>query len=576
LSKNAEVAALLDHIADLLELKQERFKPVAYRRAAEQVRVSTFSVDELAKEGRLHEIPGVGASIAAKIQEYLETGRLKYLQKLEKEVPGGLSGMVDLPGLGPKRVASLHKELGVRGVEDLKEAAKKGKIAQLEGFGEKTQQAILHAVAWSKKSPSSRFLQQRGFEAAKRFMHLIEGTGKTERVAYAGSLRRGRDSIGDVDIVASARKGDEDAVMEAFCSAAEIEKVIAHGSKKSSIRLADGLQVDLRVVEPEQFGAALLYFTGSKAHNVALRKRAMGYGWTLNEYGLTRKKDDKLLAGATEEEVYSKLKVGFIPPELREDHGEIEAAKKDKLPRLVELKDVVSDLHTHTRYSDGRDTPKKMLQAAHKRGLKVYGFSDHSYSLRTPKGETGRLRKQAKELDRLRKDHPDVLVLQGSEVNIKKDGSLDTSKSILKELDYVIGSIHNAFDLSPKEQTKRILKAIDAGIDIFGHPLSRRMPKRPPIRFHEEKVFEACAENGVLLEVDGQPERLDLPGEMIMKAKQAGCRFTLDSDAHSTKGLAHMEAAVVQARRGWLEKQDIVSTWTPKRIEKSLGRIGGH
>lgn len=571
MSKNAEVADILDEIADLLELKEEKFKPVAYRRAAQQVRTFEEDVAELARQGRVHEIPGVGASIAEKVVEIVETGRLKYLEGLKKKVPGGLAPLMELQGLGAKRVAILHKELGVKDADGLKQAAMDGKIAKLEGFGEKTQQAVLEAVT-AKKRVMERFMQSRAHEVADRFLGLIEETGKATRMEYAGSLRRGRDTIGDVDLLVAADGKDAKKIMEVFCSASEIDKVLAHGEKKSSIVLADGLQVDLRVVEPQQYGAALLYFTGSKAHNVALRKRAHGYGWLLNEYGLTRKKDEKVIAGETEQEIYKKLKFDWIAPEIREDRGEIDAAKKGKLPKLIEREDVVADLHNHTTDSDGRHSAEKMLEAARDAGLKLYGISDHSYSLHLPKGETERLRKQRKKLEQLQDDFPELTILQGSEVNIKKDGSLDTPKKILKELDYVIGSVHNAFDLAEKEQTKRILKAVDAGMDIFGHPSARRMPKREPITFDEQKVFEVCAEAGVLLEIDGQPERLDLPGEKVFAAKQAGCLFTVDSDAHSVKGLAYLDSAVVQARRGWLEPKDVVSTWTPKKIQGVLGR----
>ncbi len=572
MSKNTEVAAFLDEFADILELKEVKFKPEAYRRAAQQVRVFPDDIGDVARDERLHEIPGVGASIAAKIAEYVEKGEVKELTKLRKEVPGGLAELMDLPGLGPKRVALLNKELGIKDAASLKKAAEEKKIEKIDGLGAKTQQEILDGLSRQRDKPE-RFPQGRGLQVASRFIRLIEKTGKADSVGYAGSLRRGRDTLGDLDLLVAAGESDAEAIMTAFVSASEVEDVIAHGQKKSSVRLSDGLQVDLRVVTPDQYGAARLYFTGSKAHNVALRKRANGYGWTLNEYGLMRKKDDKVIAGRTEEEIYKKLKFEWIPPEIREDQGEIDAAKKGKLPRLLERSDVIADLHTHTNYSDGRDSPRKMLEAAQASGLKVYGFSDHSYTLRLSKGEDAKIRKQAKELDKLREEFPDMTILLGSEVNIKKDGSLDSPKKILAGLDYVIGSVHNAFDLPEKEQTRRVLKAIDEGIDIFGHPSGRKMPKREPIRFDDRKVFEACAEQGVLLEVDGQPERLDLPGERVLKAKQAGCRFVVDSDAHSTEALEFMGHAVTQARRGWLEKEDVVSTWTAKQIQGALGRM---
>lgn len=570
-SKNAEAAAILDEIADLLELKEEQFKPAAYRRAAAQIRVYDEDVAGLVGEGRVHEIPGVGASIAEKVVEIVETGRLKYLEKLRKQMPGGLAPLMDLPGLGAKRVALLHKELGIKDAKALKKAAQEGKIAKLEGFGKKTEEAVLEAVSQKKKA-MDRFLQSRAQEVTSRFLALIEESGKASRMEVAGSLRRGRDTVGDVDLLVAADEKDAQEIMDIFCSASEIDKVVAHGEKKSSIKLADGLQVDLRVVTPEQYGAALLYFTGSKAHNVALRKRAHGYGWLLNEYGLIRKKDEQRIAGETEEEIYRKLKFDWIPPEIREERGEIEAAKKGKLPKLIEREDVVADLHNHTTDSDGRHSAKRMLEAARDAGLKLYGISDHSYSLRIARGETERLDKQRKQLEKLRGDFPELTILQGSEVNIKKDGSLDTPKKILKDLDYVIGSVHNAFTLDEKEQTKRILKAIDGGMDIYGHPSARRMPNREPIKFDEQKVYEACAQAGVLLEIDGQPERLDMPGEKVHAAKQAGCLFTVDSDAHSATGLEYLDAAVVQARRGWLEAKDVVSTWTPKQIQGVLGR----
>jgi DNA polymerase (family X) len=572
MSRNAEVAGLLEEIAELLEYQGIAFKPVAYRRAAQNIAAHKEDIERVAKEGRLHEVPGVGASIAQKIAEYLDKGKLPYLDKLRKDTPQGMGELMGLPGLGPKRIATLTKELNVRSLEDLQKALKAGKVRDLAGFGMSLEQDLIAAIERRSTAPT-RVVRARGAAAAEHFIAAIRETGKAVAVAAAGSLRRGRDTIGDLDIVVAAKEEDGAEIMRAFTTERQVKEVAAQGPTKASVYLYDGFQVDLRVVTPEQYGAALVYFTGSKAHNVALRKIALKKGLTLNEYALSQENDGVIVAAKSEEDIYRKLGLAYVPPEMREDVGEIELAAKGTVPLLIERSDITADLHTHTTESDGHHGAEEMIARAIGMGIKVYGVSDHSKGLGIARGlDAARYRRQRKELDGIQEANPEVLILQGAEANIGKDGNLDIPRDERQELDYIIGSIHSAFTKSEKEQTQRILRAIEQGIDILGHPLGRQINRRDPIRFDEEKVFTACAENGVLVEIDGQPDRQDLPGELVRKAKDFGCRFTTDSDAHSLNELAFMDNSLAQARRGWLEAKDVVSTYPPAKIQATLGR----
>lgn len=571
MSRNREVAQALYEIAEILELQGVDFKPRAYERAAQNIEAFGEDVATLAKENRLGDVPGVGKAISQKVHEFLDHGEIEYLEKLRKEVPAGMLEIMKLPNMGPKKAQKLYAELRIDSVAELKAAAEAGKVRQIKGFGAKSEQQILEGIE-RKASLPDKFPQGDAMDAAREILAALDESGHVERAEYAGSLRRGKDYVGDVDLLAIAAGDAADKAMDVLIDYRRVEEVLAHGGTKSSVRLDNGLQVDLRVLEAEHYGAALMYFTGSKEHNVALRARAQTKGWTLNEYALRQVDTEDVVASKTEEGIYKKLGLQYIAPELRENRGEIEKAANRDIPDLVTVDDLTADLHTHTVESDGYGKPAEMLAEAQKLGYTLYGISDHSQGLGVASGLDGkRFKKQRKQIDALRDDFPDLTILQGSEVNIKKSGDLDLTPKVRAELDYVIGSVHSSFTLDPKEQTDRILKSIETGIDILGHPTGRLVGQRPAIEYDFETVAQACRDADVLLEIDASPFRLDLNGDLIRAAKEIGCRFTIDSDAHTVAGLHAMHYGVTQARRGWLTAEDVVSTRKPEDIQKFLG-----
>lgn len=571
MTRNQEVAKILHEISTILELQGVPFKPRAYQRAALNIEALGEDVGAVAKAGRLAEIPGVGEAIAEKIREYLETGRLEYLEKIRKEVPSGLLEILRVPGVGPKTALRLLKELKVRGLADLETAAKAGKIRTLQGFGEKTEREILDGIARLRGAPA-RMPYPAALEVAEDLLKHLEGSGLVERAEAAGSLRRGRDTVGDVDLLVIAPPRAALKVVHRFESHRDVERVLESGTTRARVLLRGGLQVDLRIVAKESFGAALQYFTGSKEHNIALRTRALRRGWTINEYALARKRDGVRIAGASEEEIYAKLGLDWVPPEVRENQGEIEAAARRSLPRLVEAADLRGDLHTHTTESDGHSDAGDMLAEARRLGYAWFGVSDHSKGLGIARGLDGRrYAKQRIELDRLQRAAPKLRVLQGAEVNIRKDGTLDLEPKVLAALDYVIGSIHSAFGLPRGEQTKRILRALDAGLDVLAHPTTRLLGQRPEIEADWDAVFARAKARGVLLEVNASPFRLDLAGERVRAARAHGLGFVVNSDAHSTSGLGAARFGVTQARRGGLAAADVANTLPAAKLEKRLG-----
>jgi len=571
---NNDVAGIFDELADLLEIKGEnQFRIRAYRNAARTVAGLTRSVADLvAEEKGLDGIPGVGKDLAEKIRTIVATKKLPLLEDLKKELPEGLSTLMKVRGLGPKKIATLYKELKIASLEDLKKAATDGKIRELAGFSVKTEQTILEGIGRTK-------VTERGPDRFKRaiaeqivtplFAELKKAKG-VEEIAIAGSYRRSAETVGDVDILAAAE--DSRDVMDRFVHYDDVAKVLAEGETKSSVLLRGGLQVDLRVVPLASFGAALHYFTGSKAHNIAVRLMGVKRKLKVNEYGVFRGK--KMIAGRTEEEIYKLFGMPYIEPELREDRGELQAALKGKLPRLVEIGDLRGDLHAHTKNTDGRFTAEEMAAAAKALGYEYLAITDHSKRVSMARGlDAGRLAQAVRDIDKLNARLKGITLLKSIECDILADGSLDLPDGILDELDLVVCSVHYNFNLSKEKQTERVIRALDnRRVNIFSHPTGRLINERPGYEIDLEKVMKAALERGCFLELNAHPDRLDLDDVHCQTAKRMGLKIAISTDAHSTDDLALMRFGVGQARRGWLGPADVINTRPLTELRKLLKR----
>ena len=566
--KNQLVADVLYQIADLLDIKGEIFfKTRAYRMAAQKIETLNEDIETVVKENRLREIPGVGEALAKKIKELVETGRLEYFEKLKKEIPPELLKMLDISGLGPKKIAAVYNKLGIKTIEELRKAAEEGKLRNLEGFGEITEKNILRGIRLMDKT-SGRVLLNVAYHHGNKYIEYLKKHKKIKRLSLAGSLRRMKETIGDIDILASSDEPDE--IMDYFVKYYDVQRILMKGSTKSSVVLNDELQVDLRVVDDKSFGAALQYFTGSKEHNVQMRNLAIKKGFKLNEYGLFKKNTDTFITGRNEEEIYKKLGLAFIEPELRENRGEIEAAKENKLPRLVKHDDIKGDLHVHSNYSDGFETIEAIAEKSLRLGYQYVGITDHSQSLRVAHGlSKEQIVKKKKEIEKINKKLDNFRILCGTECDIKPDGTLDYDNSILKMFDFVIIGIHTSFKMSRKEATNRIIRGIENRyVNILAHPTCRLMMKREPLDLDMEKIFEAAKETNTYLEINAFPDRLDLNDYYTKLAKEQKVKFTVGTDAHSLNHMDFMRYGVATARRGWLEKKDILNTCTLKEIER--------
>ena len=568
---NAEIARKFHELADLLEIQDANpFRVRAYRNAANIVEGSSRPVEDMVAEGEdLSSIKGIGDDLAGKITELVKTGNLPQLQELQKEVPEELSELMRLDQLGPKRTKAIHEELGISSLKALKEAAEAGRIQKLSGFGAKTEKKILEEV----KKLGDRDHRTRLGEAeqvAAPLVAYLDELEEVEQIEVAGSYRRRKETVGDLDIlVASA---DSQPVMERFTSHPEVAKVASQGKTRATVYLKSGLQVDLRVVKAASFGAALYYFTGSKAHNVAVRKIAVKKDLKVNEYGVYRGR--KRIAGKTEAEVLEQVDLPWILPELRENKGEIEAAREGRLPDLVEEKDIRGDLHTHTSATDGRNSLKEMAEEARRLGHDYIAITDHSKRLTMANGlDAKRLRQQMAVIDQLNDELDGIRVLKGIEVDILEDGKLDLPDDVLKELDITVCSIHSRFELSKKKQTERVLRAMDnPNFNILGHPTGRLINEREAYQIDLEAIIEAAAERGCCLELNAQPSRLDLAGRYAGMLREAGVLGAVSTDAHATDHLGFMHLGVAQARRGWMEKKDLLNTRTLRQLQKILAR----
>jgi len=570
---NADVAAIFEEIADLLDLDgANEFRIRAYRNAARTLGQLSQPVTDLIEEGAdLSELPDIGDDLAGKIETIVETGTLPLLEELEEKIDPAMVELMDVPGLGPKRVRALHEELGITTRADLKAAAEEGRIRAVKGFGEKTEQNILKGL--KEIGEEKRWLLASVEPVVTSLVEYLEGHNAVEQVDVAGSYRRRKETVGDLDVLVLSDDGT--AVMDHFVDYEDVVDVGAKGETRSTVRLRSSLQVDLRVVPPESYGAALLYFTGSKAHNVALRDRAVDEGLKINEYGVFRDEDDEeRVAGETEEAIYGLFDLPVIAPELRENRGELAAAEAGELPDLITPDDLCGNLHTHTTGSDGRHSLAEMAEAAQERGLEYLAITDHSPAVAVVQGlDADALREQMDAIDKLNDDLDGLRVLKSIEVDILKDGSLDLPDDVLRDLDLCVCSLHTSLGLSEEEQTERVLAAMEnPNFHIFAHPTGRRLNERGPIAIDLDRIMEAAVEKGCFLELNAQPERLDLNDVFCKRAKELGLKVVIGADAHSQSGLDFLRYGVDQARRGWLEPDDVLNTKPWGQIEGLFDR----
>ena len=571
MSKNSEIAEIFGHISDMLNVLSENpFKVRAYRNAAENILELGEDIEDVAARDELTEIPGVGKDLAEKIDAYIKTGKIKEYEKLKEKVPLDLVDLLHIQGLGPKTLSLLFKELNVRNLAGLEKALGGEEILKFRGMGKKKIDDIKRGVEIFRES-KERTLLGVAVPLAEGVVSAISKIPGTEGTILAGSIRRMRETVRDMDILTIS--DNTEAVVDAFTGMNFVKDVLASGSTKGSVILKEGMQADLRVVGPESYGAALLYFTGSKAHNVKLRTLATKKGLKINEYGVY--KGEKRIAGETEKEMYKTLGLPYIPPELREDRGEIEAAFEGKLPDLIEQGDIRGDLHTHTKWSDGRATIEEMAESAHRLGYEYIAITDHSPSQTIANGlSIERLRAKQKELESAAKKNKNIKVLMGTEVDIKSDGTLDYPDNVLKELDVVIASVHSGFKMDRETMTNRIIRAVkNPYVHAIGHPTGRLLGERDPYDVDIDLVIEAALEYGKALEVNGSYPRLDLNDLNARKAVDAGVKIIISTDAHSTDQLLFMKYGVGTARRGWVRKKDVLNALPYKEMKERLGEM---
>jgi DNA polymerase (family 10) len=568
--KNLELSQIFEQIAKILKIKEENpFKIRAYEKITLVLENLPIDIATIYHQGGLNNIPGVGTGIAKKIEEFLTTGKLEYYEKLKETIPTGVIELLDIPEVGPKTAKLLYEQLGIDNIDKLEKAVREHQIKDLPGMGEKSETNILRGIELYKRR-KERFLLGRALPLAEEMVESLSQLKETNKISFAGSLRRKKETIGDIDILVTSQNPEK--IMRTFTSLPQVREILAEGPTKSSIITKDDLHIDVRVVEPISFGAALQYFTGSKAHNIKLRELALKRGLKINEYGVFEVESGNRIAGEKEEEVYQALNLPFIPPELREDRGEIEAAQENKLPQLVEYSQIKGDLHLHTKWSDGAHTIRQMAEAAQKRGYKYIAITDHSQSLKFAGGLIEeRLKEQVEEIQKLNQELNDFTILSGIEVDIKSDGSLDFSDEILSKLDVIIAAIHSGFKQESKMINERIIKAMqNRFVNIIAHPTGRLIGYRESYQVDINEMMEVAAKTGTILEINSYPERLDLNDIYCRMAKDRGVQLAIETDAHSIEGLTFMDLGVAVARRGWLEEKDIVNTLPLDKLLKRL------
>jgi DNA polymerase (family 10) len=569
--ENVEIAAVLKEVADLLDIQDANpFRVRAYRNAVRTVQTLAIPLRKLVEDGAdLTELPAIGKEMARHIEELVQTGQATVLQELTEQVPASLVQLMRLPGLGPKKARKLWDELGIESIEELEEMAKAGRIATLPGFGQKTEQAILERIERYRRRVG-RFGLLEVEELLKPLLEHMSGGKGLDRLEVAGSYRRRLETIGDIDLLASGIvPGD---LMQRLADYSGVAKTLVLGETKTSVGLRNDLQVDLRVVPAESYGAALVYFTGSKEHNIKLRQRALDRGLRVSEYGVFRIPEDatdeslasdgEMVAGETEEDVYAAVGLPWIAPELREDRGEIQAADNDSLPALIQIEDIRGDLQMHSTWSDGKNTIEEMLETCASRGYEYFAMTDHSKALAMIGGlDATRLKEQWEEIDEVAARHGEIRILKSMEVDILKDGTLDLEDEMLDQLDLVVVSIHSFFNLPQTEQTERVLKALKhPQVNVLAHPTGRVINRRDPIQLDIDEVLRVAAELGVAMELNAHPSRLDLKDTHLMRARELGVKIVISTDAHRTAELDLMRYGIEQARRAWLEPEDVLNT----------------
>ncbi len=568
--RNSEIAQIFRDIAAILEIKGENpFRVRAYQKAVRILESLPEEVAKISRRGELRKIPGVGEGLAKKIEELLTTEQLAYYDDLKKQIPPGLKELLSIPEVGPKTASLLYKELGINNVGELEKAVKGRRLRGLPGMGEKTEENILRGIALLKKK-KGRMLLGKAYPLAHSIIDRLKTLAEVTRISPAGSLRRMKETIGDIDILVTSQEPRR--VMQFFAELPEVTEILALGETKSSVIMGEDLQVDLRVVQPGSFGAALQYFTGSKSHNIKLREIAAKRGLKINEYGVFNIKSGQKISGQEEKDIYAALDLPYIPPELREERGEIEAAREGRLPRLVEMKDIQGDLHIHSRWSDGSESIPELAEAAGKMGYQYLAICDHSQSLRVAGGlSPDQRRRQIEEIEKINKKLKDFRVLAGAEVDIHSDGSLDYDDELLAELDLVIASIHSGFKQDRETMTKRIQRAMENKfVHVIAHPTGRLLHEREPYQVDMETLIREAQRTGTFLELNSFPERLDLNDIHCRQAKEAGVMVSLGTDTHHPGQLKMMPYGVATARRGWLEKKDILNVLSLKDLLKKL------
>ncbi|SFP97239.1 DNA polymerase/3'-5' exonuclease PolX [Actinomadura madurae] len=565
---NDEAAALIQELADLLSITGgDAFKIRAYEKAARAIAGHPDDISELDLAG-LRKIPTVGEAIAKKVLDYTATGTIRQVEELRTQIPAGVRALTAIPTLGPKKALAVYEELGISSVDELGTAIKEGRLRGLKGFGAKTEENILRGIELMESS-GTRVLVDAAASVADEVVATLSRLPQVERCAHAGSLRRMRETIGDVDVLAASR--DPRPIMEAFTALPFVAEVIAGGDKKTSVRTAKGLQVDLRVVPPESWGAALQYFTGSQAHNIRTREIAVKAGLKLSEYGLFDAETGELIVSETEEEVYERLGLPWVHPALREDTGEIEAALEDELPRLVTVEDLRGDLHSHTDLTDGVASLEDMVAAAHARGLEYYAITDHAPNLVMQRMTDEKMLAQRVKVAELQKEYPGLRLLHGTELNIDPDGGVDWDAGFLSGFDVCVASVHSHFTQDQDAMTRRLVRACEnPHVHVIGHPTARSIGRRPPVDADWDEVFRAAARTGTAMEIDSFPDRLDLPADLIRRAKRLGVKFSIDTDAHSLGHHRNIRYGVGTAQRGWLTPDDVINTWPLERLREFL------
>ena len=565
---NDAVEAVLLEYADLLAiLSEDRFKPRSYEKAARAVGGYHADIGTL-EPAEILKIPNVGKSIAEKIQEFLREGTIETLESLRAKIPPGVRDIIAVPGVGPKKAMILYQDLGIANIEDLRAAVESGRIAELKGFGARTESNIRRGLERLQQQ-TGRALVSVAMDLAEDLIERISSSVDVERIDYAGSLRRMVETIGDVDLLVAS--DDPVPVMDAFTAIGIVERVLAKGEAKSSVLTRQGLQVDLRVVPAEAWGAAMIYFTGSKAHNIRIREMAVRKGLKLNEYGLFDAKSGTLIVAQTEQEVYERLGLPWIPPTMREDRGEVEAALDGSLPDVLTQKQLRGDLHTHTNLTDGLAPLEQMLETASAMKYAYYAVTDHAPNLFMQRMTDEKMLAQRERLRKLQPKYPKMTLLHGTELNIGPEGDVDWGPEFLDGFDVRVASVHSMFGQSKDEMTRRIVRAMENPyVNVIGHPTTRKINQRQPVEFDLDEVFAAAARTGTALEVNAYPDRLDLKDEHIMWAKRYGVKFAVDTDSHATTHLDHMRYGVAMAQRGWLTKDDVINAWPLGKLRKFL------